>query len=128
MAIAPTFAATPKLYVGQVTAANALRDGTGTLVALCTAAASGEKVNEIAVEATVTTTAGMVRLFISKDGGTTKRMFDEITVSAVTVSASVAAYRASKVYTNLILEASDILYASTEKAEAINVYVMAGRF
>lgn len=128
MANAPSFAATPKHAHGQVSAANTNRDGTGTLVTLLTAGASGSKIEEITVEATVTTTAGMVRLFISTDGGTTKRMWDEIVIDAVTPSASVAAFRKTKRYTNWLLPAGALVYASTHNAEAMNVHADYGDF
>ena len=127
MAASPTFTSTPRLVQGQVTAANTARDGTGTLVTLLTGAAAGTKVFEIAVQATVTTTAGMVRIFISSDGGTNKRLFDEVAIAAATVSGSVKGTRLSTTYANLVLpDTNSILYASTHNAEATNVFVMAG--
>lgn len=129
MAVAPAFAATPKLYIAQCTLADAARnDPVTSIITAFTAGGAGEKVSEISVEATVTTTAGMIRIFISKNAGTNKRLFDEFPISAVTVSATVAAFRASKTYDNLILENGDIMYATSEKAEAINVWFTTAQF
>lgn len=128
MATTPAFAATPKHANGQVSAANTNRDGSGTLVTLLTAGASGSKIEEITVIGAVTTTAGMVRLFTSTDGGTTKRLFDEIAIDAVTPSGTLPAFRRSKRYTNFVLPAGALLYASTHNAEAINVHADYGDF
>lgn len=123
MATDPKFASTARAAQVQVSVANTARDGTGTLGTLITGVAAGTKIFEIVVEATVTTTAGMVRLFLSLDAGVTKRMIDEFPVSAITVSASVAAFRTARKYDNLILpDASATLYTSTHIGEAINTF------
>lgn len=125
MANAPQYAATPKIGLGQVTAANTNRDGTGTLVNVYTGGTSGSKILEVTVQGTGTTTAGMVRLYIYD--GTNNRLFDEFVVSAITVGASTAAFRVSKTYDNLILPSSTyILKASTHNAETFNVYALGG--
>ena len=123
MASSPVFAVTPEIGMGQVSVANTNRDGTtGTYITLVTAAPSGTRVAEIVTQATVTTTAGMVRLFLT-DGSTT-RMFDEISISAATVSASVKGNRVSTLYTNLVLPSGWSMKASTHNAEAINVFAL----
>jgi hypothetical protein len=123
MASSPVFAVAPEIGMAQVSTANTNRDGTtGTYVTLVTAAASGTRVAEIVTQATVTTTAGMVRLFLT-DGSTT-RMFDEISISAATVSASVKGNRVSTLYTNLVLPSGWSIKASTHNAEAINVFAL----
>ena len=126
MATNPSFVSTPRLEVVQVGTANTNRDGSGTLGTLITGAAAGTRVFEIVAQAAESTTAGMVRIFLSTDGGTTKRLIDEISIAAATASGSVKATRNSAVYQNLVLEdANCILYASTHVAEDINVCVMA---
>ena len=123
MASSPVFAVTPEIGMGQVSVANTNRDGTtGTYVTLVTAAPSGTRVAEIVTQATVTTTAGMVRLFLT-DGSTT-RMFDEIAISAATVSASAKGNRVSTLYTNLVIPSGWSIRASTHNGEAINVFVL----
>ncbi len=119
----PIFGQTLKNAYGQVTVANTARDGTGTLVTMFTAGANGSKVMETEVHATVTTTAGMVRIFISEDAGTTKRLYKEILVSAVTVGANTAGFNSNTAYDNFILPASAVVYASTHIGEAINVFM-----
>jgi hypothetical protein len=123
MATQPAFATVPRIGSAQVSAANTNRDGTGTVVTVITGVAAGTRIAEVVVEATVTTTAGMVRLYLFD--GTNTRLFDEVAIAAATPSASVKTTRVSTVYTNLILpSASWQLRASTHNAEAINVIAL----
>ena len=127
MSTKPAFTSTVRNAVGAVSAANTNRDGTGTIVSILTGVAAGTRVFEISVKALSTTTAGMVRLFISFDGGSTWKLYDEILVSAVTPSASVAAFKSSLTPPNLLLpNASTIIGASTHNAELFNVFVVGG--
>lgn len=107
---------------GQVTVANPNRDGTGTLVSIYTVTeVGGITIDGVRIVATVTTTDGMVRLFVDRGG--TIRMLAEIPVTAKTVSATEPGYTSSLRLSNVNLENGDILKASTEKAEAINVFI-----
>lgn len=116
------YASSPRTEVAQVGgAANANRDGTGTLATVFTAGASGSRIDDIAFAATVTTTAGMVRLFLH-DGANT-RLWREVMVSANTVSATNPAWSAALSNLALILKAGWSLRAASEKAELINVCV-----
>jgi hypothetical protein len=122
MATNPAFAVTPRIGMGQVSTANTNRDGTGTIATILTGA-TGTRVNEIVVEATATTTSGMVRLFLHD--GTNARLFDEFVVVPITPSGSIAAYRASKTYDNLVLPSSSwSVRASTNNAETFNVIAL----
>lgn len=120
MADNPVFFITPVIGLGQVSVANAAYDGSGVLVDILTGATNGTKIEEIRVKATVTTTAGMVRLFIY-DGTSTTRLFDEVPVSAATVSGTVEADEVVVVYDNLVLPSGYVLRAAAHNAEAINV-------
>jgi hypothetical protein len=123
MAASPAFAVTPIVGMAQVSVANTNRDGTtGTYVTLLTAGASGTRVAEIVTQGAVTTTAGMVRLFLTD--GTTTRMFDEISIGAATVSATVKGNRVSTTYNNLVIPSGWSIRASTHNAEAINVWAL----
>lgn len=120
--INPIFPLTPVIGLAQVTAANTNRDGTGTIVAVLTGAADGTRIHKITVKATVTTTAGMVRLFIT--GGGVTRLWKEIEILAVTVSATVQSHEETLELfgeSALHLPSGYILSASTHNAEAINV-------
>ena len=124
MATTPAYAATPRsLDVAQVSAANTNRDGTGTIVTVCAGVAAGTRVSSVTAKAAVTTTAGMVRLYLSTDTGSTWRLYREIPVSAITASASVATFYGRLDFEDLVLTGtSDLLGASTHNAEAINIW------
>lgn len=110
-----------------MSAANTARDGTGTIVTLYTAGSNGAVLEYLWAKATVTTTAGMIRFFLSTDAGSTKRLLAEIQVQAITVGASTLAWEGSWVpVRRLTLPASAIIYASTHNAEAVNVFAVAG--
>lgn len=126
MATDPQFAATPGLKHGQVSTANSNRDGTGTIATILTAGSNGTKIEEVTVIATGTTTAGMVRLYLHD--GTNARLFDEFAISAVTPSGTVAAWRQTRTYANLVLPSGWSLRASTHNGETFNVECFAGDF
>lgn len=129
MAIAAQYVNLP--YVAAqavVSAANTNRDGTGTIVNVVTAGRAGGRIERLRVQATATTTAGFVRLYRTLADGTTHRLIDEIPVSAVTPSATVAAFfadRSSGAFP-LILGPGESLRASTHNAESFNVIVLEG--
>jgi hypothetical protein len=134
MATKPQFASIIREDIAQVTAANTNRDGaTGTYVDVVTAPTNGCRVDSIEVTATGTTTAGMIRLFLTDAGGL-RRLWREIPVTAVTPSATVQAWSA-RIATPagdgtplLVLAATRKLAASTEKAETFNIVAMGGDF
>ena len=124
MASNPVFAVTPRIGMTTVSVANTNRDGvTGTYEDLIIGASTGTRIAEIVIQATVTTTAGMIRLFIT-DSVTTK-MFDEVSVAAATVSATVKGTRVSTTYNNLILPNNNWkIIASTHNAHIIDVFAL----
>ena len=124
MAASPVFAVTPRIGMAQVSVANTNYDGvTGTYADVIVGASTGTRIAEIVIQATATTTAGMVRLFITD--GVTPRLFDEVSVAAATVAASTKATRVSTTYNNLILPNQNWkIFASTHNANAINVIAM----
>lgn len=107
----------------QISVANTNRDGTGTTVKIVDGHANGSRLKLLRVKAEDTTTAGMVRLFISPDGGTTKRLIAEIAVSAITPSATVATFVSDWTIPDehLLVDASHEIYASTHNAETFTV-------
>jgi hypothetical protein len=88
------------------------------------------------VQATGTTTAGMIRFFISNDSGTSKRLIGEVPVAAITPSGLIPAFQilltsqnSSFLQNGLVLQASAILYAATNNSETFNVVLLnAGDF
>lgn len=124
MATAAQYAAVPRAAVAQVSTANTNRDGTGTLVTVLSGGANGTRVDDLVVQAVGTTTAGMVRLFLSLDGGTTNRLLREVAVSAITPSGTVPAFRAELSDLAWLLPDSNAqLRASTHNAETFNIVV-----
>lgn len=128
MATQPNFAGTPRAQFGQVSAANTALDGTGSgIITLFTGVANGSKIERVRVHAIETTTAGMVRLFIHDS--TNYRLFYEIPVSAITPSATVAAFDAEVAFRDLYLpNANWSIRATTHNNEAMNIFVFGGDF
>lgn len=84
MANAPLFAPTPFSKNAQATVANPNRDGTGTIVTLHTGSSSGagfSRLDRTRIQAAGPTTAGKLRLFLKKSGGSF-RLFKEYDVPA----------------------------------------------
>jgi hypothetical protein len=131
MATTPSYASVnPRVAVGVISTANTNRDGTGTgpATAIFTAGSSGSKVEEIRVKARGTTTAGMVRLYLWDGSGTDGHLFDEVPVTAITVSATVEAFEATVTYDNLFVQSGWSVTASTHNAETFGVLVFGGDF
>lgn len=126
----PIHVQTPRSEVVQVSTANTNRDGTGTLSSAVNAGSNGSKVQRIDISATGTTTAGVVRLFVYD--GSAYRLWREILVSAITPSASIAAYfnsiDCSRRENALYLANGRSLKASTHNAETFNVTVILGDY
>jgi hypothetical protein len=124
----PIFVLTPKVGMTQATVANTNRDGTGSLVIVLTGATNGTRIDKITVTATGNTTAGMVRFYLD-DGAANIRMIMEISVTAVTVSASVQAFTQTVVFDHgLVVPYNWILKASTHNAETFNIFALAGEY
>lgn len=130
---AANYVVTPKNGdFAQVSTANTARTGTGTLATVFTAVSdnAGSRVDRISIHATATTTAGMIRLFISNSGASSIRLIKEIYVSPNTPSATVPAWSAEVNFDGgLVLENGASLKASTNNSETFNVSVLiAGDF
>ncbi len=127
MASSPAFAATAKCAVAQVTAANTNRDGTGTVVAVWTAPATGSRIDRLVVKAVSTTTQGMVRLYIHD--GSNARLIYELPITPGTPSSVIPAFEQELVFDGgLLIQTGYSLRASTEKAETFNIIAFGGDF
>lgn len=118
----PVFTQDGKTFLQQVTTANANLDGTGAVVTVVAVASTDPavKILTVKIKAIVTTTAGMVRLFIFD--GTDVRLWEEIPVTAITPSATIESFEADFTPTEpLVLEPTHELRASTENTETMNV-------
>jgi hypothetical protein len=132
MANQANYAAVPKCGIGQVSVANTNRDGTGDLATIFTAGAAGSRIDRVAVCATGTTTAGMVRLFLHD--GTNARLYCEMQVFPATPSGAVKVFNDTfEAVTTpdlfpLVLPTGWSLRASTHNAETLNVIAVGGDF
>ena len=135
MATQAQYASVPKIGIGQISTANTNRDGTGTLGTVFTAGASGSRIDAVEIQATGTTTAGMVRLFLHD--GTNARMICEVPVVAVTPSGTVPAWSAlvnsqgmnnGTIQLPISIPTGWSLRASTNNAETFNVIAFGGDF
>lgn len=124
MATSPNYAATPWCPAATISAANANRNGTGTIVAFAQAPTGGARIDDIQITAQGTTTVGKVRMY--RYNGTTHLYMDEFDVTAITASATVAPWAQSLYNLGIILEANQTLSFSTEKAESFNIVVTRG--
>lgn len=125
----PIFTLTPHIGMVAIATANTNRDGTGTIGTVITGTTYGTRISRIQIKATVTTTAGTVRLFIHD--GAAYFLWREIIVTAITVGASTAAFEYTLELLGeraLILPNAYSLRASTEKAENFNVTAEAGDY
>ena len=132
MSTSAQYASIPKCGVGQVSVANTNRDGTGTIVTVFSAGASGSRIDAIDLKAVGTTTAGMVRLFIHD--GADARLLTEVPVTAITPSGTLPSWEA-QLNTNtmtqvlpLVLPTGYSLRAATNNAETFNVIALGGDF
>lgn len=121
MGTSAQYASTVQNAQAQVSTANTNRNGTGTLATVMTGATNGTRIDDIYIVATGTTTAGVVRLFISD--GTNIRLWQEILVTAVTPSTTVQVWSYTLLNQALILESGWSLQASTNNAETFNILV-----
>lgn len=132
MSTSPQYASTPRCGIGQASAANTNRDGTGTLATILTAGASGSRIDAVNIKAVATTTAGMIRLFIHD--GTNALLLTELPVLALTPSATLPSWEAQLTTNNMsqvlpvILPTGYSLRASTHNAETFNVIAIGGDF
>src|SRR5665213_2705848 len=108
MAQTPAYAATVNNGSGLLVTAETDLQAPAQTQTIVTAGASGSKFEEIVVQASksgsliASTVAGLVYIFLYD--GSTYRLFDTIVVTAVTASTTVAPFRLSKVYNNLVLK------------------------
>lgn len=120
MASSPAFASTPRLAAASVSTANTNRDGTGTIVTVLTAGASGTLLTRVTVQATGDPADGIVTLFLHD--GTSAWLFDEIdSDNPAAASATVVGWRASRTY-DLVLPSGWSLRAACTVAPTSGVF------
>lgn len=120
------FAQTPKTSTAVVTGASTTTtDSPANAVELLTAGVDGCIVTSISAIPRATVTASDLILFISKDGGTTKRLIDSALMSAYTAAATTATpvttFTRISESSPLRLEAGDMLYVGSQVALAAGI-------
>lgn len=127
----PIFTLTPIVGVATISAANTNRDGTGTIVQVVAGGTDGTRIDRIAVTATVTTSAGIVALYIDPNTGT-YHLWQEMLVSAITASTTVAAFGSEFVRSDglplIVLPANYKIGASTQIANNFRVVAFGGNY
>lgn len=119
------FAQTPKTATAVCTAAATVtNDAPTNTVLLLTAGAEGAILTKLTAMPRATVTASDLVVFLSKDGGTTKRMIDSKLMSAYTMAATTATPVTAFDYSEsapLRLEAGDEIYVGSQVALASGI-------
>lgn len=101
MATSPSFVSTPRYGRASLSTANTATDGTGTIADLIVGATAGTRITSINMQATATTVAALVNVFLFD--GTNWDLYDQITVAATTGSNTTKATKVVTAYTDLVL-------------------------
>jgi hypothetical protein len=113
--IDPIFPLTPKVAFGTLQTANTAKDGTGTVVLICTAGANGAFVEDIRAQATGTNTASVLRIFLNNGAtnttATNNTLWYEVSLPATTLS-EVAGQTVTLITLNRAIPATYRLYAT----------------
>ena len=117
---APIFTQTPRLGFGVIDSVNNTFDmTTGTSHSLFTAGASGSYVNKIRVKPSGSTAATVLRFFLNNGGattvGTNNSLYAEISIPAITTSATLA-QNDFEVPLNIAIPASYTIYGVSATA------------
>ena len=125
----PIFPKTLAVGIANISAANANRTVTGVtgLVSVLAAGAEGSRLDRITIQATATTTAGMIRLWLYSGSGDAQ-LWKEVPVTAATPSATVQAFSYELDLSRELLPVGYSLYASTNNADAFNVIAFGGAY
>lgn len=106
----PAFAAAVNVGSALPSTADTSLTNPTNQVTVATAGANGMKISAIDVQGVGTTVAGVVNIF--RHDGSTYHLVDQFVITAVTSSTTAAAYRNSRKYEDLTLNANDTLRAS----------------
>jgi hypothetical protein len=127
MATNPSFIGTPRLATVNLDTANTAIDGTGTITTLISGVAAGTRILEIDAQCAATSAAALINIFITTDSGSTWRLFDQIAITAATVSNTVKGNRNIATYANLVLpNTSTSLGVTTTISQSTNVIALGG--
>jgi len=107
----PPFPQTPKKAYAEVTGTTTDRTGATTtnMVTLVTAGSNGTKVTEITVKIEGISVASTLLIFITNTSGSSPKLYDEIIISAITASSTVASFKGSNTYSDLELASGQLI-------------------
>jgi len=113
----------------RINVANTNRDGTGNIQPIVVPGEAGCRVDCVPFKATVTTTAGMIRIFVQDITGVF-RLIGEVATSAATPSGTVASWEGTWTPPAgyLTLGPTQVLGASTHNAEEVIAFPEGGHF
>ncbi len=130
MSASPAFASTPRCGVGALATGTTTRTGAGNVVSIFAAGGSGSKIEEITIKSTDDPADSTVIFYIHN--GTTYYVWDEWDIgNAAAGSTTVASYRETRTYENLILPSGYTLYAQvtvTPTGGTISVLAFGGDY
>ena len=122
----PNFAATPRCGVGTISVAETSRTAPASFTNIFAAGANGSRIDEVNIVATGSTTAGVVRLFVFN--GSNYFLLQEVLVTGITPSATIASFNSVVTYNNLMLPSGSSLVATTNNAEPFAITAFGGDF
>lgn len=126
----PVFVLTPNALPALISAANTERIySSGTLVTVVTAGANGTRIEALKAIAEGTTTAGVIRYWITDAAGANPKLFEERLVAAITPSTTVKVFEDFWALDRpIVLASGQLLRASTHNAESFTIHAVAGDY
>ena len=127
----PIFALTPGLAYQSITGATTDKTGatTANLRTLLTAGTNGTKVTQIGFKVEGTSLNGLLLIFITDTNGTNPKLYDEISIAAVSSTTTTATNRVFTAYNDLQLAAGQrILVGSTTLSANVIAWAQYGDF
>jgi hypothetical protein len=127
----PIFPVSPVVGIATLTSPTAITSranitGVTGLTSLTPTSTNGKRIDLIELTSKGTSSAGS--LFVWMYDGTTSYLMDEILISAITPSTTVAAFTTSVAYTTLVIPPTYRLYISVTVAQDLNVFAFGGDY
>ena len=125
----PIFPLTPQTVPVAVATANTGRDGSGTIATIYTPGTNGGLLRWIRLQASVTTTAGVFRIFQRASAGGTWFLIAEILMTAITPSTTIQAWSYNWIPPEpMVLANGCLIGGAVHNAESVNATPFAGDF
>lgn len=128
----PIFALVPEAKFVTVTAATTDRTGATTtnLVELLTAATDGTKITQIGAKVAGNNGATLVLIFITNTSGTSPKLYDEISLPAITASTTTTSQRSVTAYSDLQLKSGQKVLVGITVAvtDGVNIFAIKGDY